>query len=127
EDLLPVRAVWLTGLALGRLSGGDVLVLAHTRDRVLERLYQHGLTAEHDLPSFLRFTGDRFNDRFRAFRHWLLALPDRVYAWLKRVHTQLKSDTHNLQDIQAYANLMLAFGFARLGESEQARVLHERA
>src|SRR5262249_35405925 len=78
EGQLPVRAVWLIALALYRLSGGDLLALTRTRDRLLERLFKDGLRVEHDLPTFLRFSGGRSSDRFRAFRDSLLLLPHRV-------------------------------------------------
>ena len=45
-----------------------VLLLARARDRLLERSYQHGLTADRDLPSFLRSGGQQSGDRFRQVR-----------------------------------------------------------
>jgi hypothetical protein len=123
EHLLPVRTVWLAAQSIYRLSGGDVLALARTRDRILERLHQTGLTAETDLPSFLRFTGNQFNDRFRDVRDWLLELPGRVRHWLEKVVHSVTD--YKLEETVALAHLILAFGFARLGEGEQAlRLFH---
>ena len=60
EHLLPARAVWLAWYHFARLSGGDVLALAHARDRLLERLFQHGLRPEQrpaDVPALRRTAG----------------------------------------------------------------------
>ncbi len=125
EPLLPVRAAWLVGLALYRLSHGDVLALTRTRDRLLERLFKNGLSAELDLPTFLRFSGVRSSDRFRAFRDWLLPLPEKIRRWIHDVNRKgLDADP---ADTEAYANLILAYGLARLGEEQRARDLHARA
>ncbi len=119
---LPVRAVWLTALALYRLSHGDVLALTRTRDRLLERLFKEGLRPEHDLPAFLRFSGVRASDRFRAFRDWLLRLPERVRRWVQTIDTEGKAKP---QDTMGYADLLLAYGMARVGEEQRARELLE--
>ena len=128
---LPVRTVWLTARALAKLTGDDVLFLARTRDRILERLYKSGLMPELDLPNFLRFTGTGFNDRIKEFRDWLDQLPDRVENWLAHVNDAVVlSDTVAKQSklaTIAYAKLILAYGFARLGESNQTRKLHNQA
>jgi hypothetical protein len=124
EDLLPVRAVWLSATAAFRLSHGDVLGLTRTRDRLLERLFQRGLTHDQDLPSFLRFSGISHSDRLRAFRDWLLALPERLAEWVQRDHTVSDPDP---RDTIAYGRLMLAFGLARLGEEHAAKRLVELA
>ncbi len=125
ESLLPIRAVWLVALSLCKLSQGDVLALARVRDWLLERLFKTGLMPELDLPGFLRFTGSGFHDRFRVFRDWLETLPKKVERWLKEVN--LTPFGESREETQAYAWLILAFGFARLGESESARRLHTDA
>jgi hypothetical protein len=125
EQRLPARAVWLVGLALHRLSGGDVLVLARTRDRLLGRLFATGLTADSDLPGFLRFSGASGHARFQVFRDWLARLPERVHHWLTKVNPVGTAPAPG--ETVAYADLILAFGFARLGEKELAQVLHQRA
>ena len=68
EQALPVRAVWLAGYRLSQLAGADVLGLARVRDRVLDRLLTQGLTAEKDLPHFLRFAGHKDSERMRTVR-----------------------------------------------------------
>src|SRR6202043_541254 len=78
EDLLSVRAVWLAAIGAFHLSHGDVLGLTRTRDHLLERLFQRGLTHDQDLPSFLRFSGVSHSDRMRVFRDWLLELPEHM-------------------------------------------------
>jgi hypothetical protein len=120
EALLPVRAVWLAAISAFRLSHGDVLGLTRTRDRLLERLFQTGLTHDQDLPSFLRFSGMSGNERQRAFREWLLELPTRMAHWVDS-HRAI-SEPEPRHTI-AYGQLMLAFGLARLGEDAAARHL----
>jgi hypothetical protein len=110
--------------ALHHLSGKDVLALARARDRLLARLFQQGLSAEADLPAFFRFSGAS-NARFQVFCDWLQNLPTRVRHWLANVNPTgnlTASDT-----TLAYADLILAFGFARLGEKDTAVALRQRA
>jgi hypothetical protein len=127
EKLLPVRAVWLTALAALRLSHGDVLGLTRTRDRLLERLYHKGLAHDQDLPSFLRFSGIGLGERRRAFRDWLLQLPGRVEQWIHRNPFPRVPADADPYDTNAYAELMLAFGLARLGEDQVCRQLMSNA
>jgi hypothetical protein len=116
ERRLPVRAAWLAWYHLAKLSGGDVLALAHARDRLLERLFQNGLRPEQDLPSFLRFAGQPSNQRFRAVRNWLAELPEAAKEWSAKSNgpeTPAKATA-------AYIDLIFAFGLARLGERDVA-------
>ena len=127
EDLLPVRAVWLAWHGLSRLAHGDVLALARARDRLLERLFKHGLSPELDLPGFLRFSGNRNSERLRTFRGWLAALPERIRRWIHQTH---KNTEANAGDTEAYAvtSILLAFGFRhlrRLAESRAGLGTHE--
>ncbi len=122
EKFLPVRAVWLAWTALVRLSGGDVLGLARARDRLLERLFHNGLRPEHDLPSFLRFSGQPTNQRFRAVRQWLQKLGGQARQWLEDV-----GGASNVAATQGYCDLVFAYGLARLGENDDARELLARA
>ncbi len=121
ELLLPVRGAWLAWVGLTRVAGGDVLGLARARDRLLERLYHKGLSAEHDLPSFLRFSGLRSTARFRAFRDWLMRLPELVHRWIDRIN--IAGLDAAPADTKAYADLVLAYSLALLGESQSWRKL----
>jgi hypothetical protein len=104
-----------------RLSHGDVLGLTRTRDRLLERLYRKGLAQDQDLPSFMRFTGIGRNERLRAFRDWLLRLPSHVEKWVhQNPFPGIDADPY---DTHAYAEILLAFGLARLGEDRLCRDL----
>jgi hypothetical protein len=125
ERLLPVRAVWLAWAHLAQLSQGDVLGLARARDRLLERLYHSGLRPEQDLPSFLRFAGQPTSQRFRAVRQWLTDLGDGAQAWIANVSG--KGALYPSAQTAAYVDLIFAFGLARLGESDAARALLNRA
>jgi hypothetical protein len=132
EARLPVRAVWLLGLTLARAAGGDVLALARTRDRLLERLYHHGLSAELDLPGFMRFSAAKSSDRLRRFRDWLLTLPERLHRWIVARSNVAKpsqppSYLTDPKKTAAYADLMMAFGLARLGDAQESQRLQERA
>src|SRR5439155_485801 len=85
ESALPVRAAWLAHVALARLSGGDVIGLARARDRLLERLYQHGLSLDLDVPAFLRFAGQGSGDwasRAQEVRDWLSHARESVHRWV---------------------------------------------
>jgi hypothetical protein len=121
ERTLPVRAAWLAWLGLAALAGGDVLALARARDRLLERLYRHGLSADLDLPAFLRFAGQAEGSRLHSVRDCLVRLRGQARAWIRA--TSLKGVHADPQLTAAYADLIFAFGLARLGEvtaSEQA-------
>jgi hypothetical protein len=127
ESLLPVRATWLAWASVVKLSRGDVLGLARARDRLLERLFTHGLSPDRDLPSFLRFSGIRASERYRAFRDWLMGLSGKVYRWIERNKGGAEKDDRNPVDTAAYADLILSFGLARLGESSEPRRLQQGA
>lgn len=117
EAYLPIRTAWLAWLAVVRLSNGDLLTLARARDRLLERLYQHGLRAEFDLPTFLRAGGNDDSDRFRVIREHVLKVHKEIYDWIKEPPSGGSART------KAYADLLFAFALARLGETAQCRRL----
>ncbi len=138
ETLLPARAAWLAWTALSRIAGGDVLSVARARDRLLERLYHRGLNVDHDLPSFLRFAGQGAPQRGQTIGEWLVHQRGAVHHWIEKLHARrprdpAESNPHNLfteryrgklppygaageaQLTKAYADLVLAWGLARLG------------
>ncbi|MFO0810392.1 MAG: hypothetical protein U0746_17345 [Gemmataceae bacterium] len=132
ESALPVRAAWLARLALGRLAGGDTIGLARARDRLLERLYEGGLSVDRDVPTFLRFAGQGSGERLQAVREWLAKTREPVHRWLTERASAAGPGLPNLEDVyqsvgggpagsplrftRAYADLTLAWGLARLGE-----------
>jgi len=138
EAALPVRAAWLAHVALARLSGGDVVGLARTRDRMLERLYQDGLSLDLDVPAFLRFAGQGSGDwaaRAQEVRDWLSHARESVHRWVAarpdrpagraRLVPELTTQDPQLQAFgfgtatrftRAYADLILAWGLTRLGD-----------
>jgi hypothetical protein len=118
ERMLPVRAAWLAWVALVHLSQGDVLALARARDRLLERLYQHGLSPEVDLPSFLRFAELRSRERFRAVRDQILRLRQWAHEWIATATLQTPGTC-----TEDYADLMFAYCLARLGETTECHKL----
>jgi hypothetical protein len=117
---LSVRGAWLAWVSLTRLAHGDVLGLARARDRLLERLFRGGLSSELDLPGFLRYSGHRAGERFRAVRERVIHLRDLAQHWLKP-----SPGIHGYAKTRSYVDLMFAFGLARLGEiSECDRLMN---
>jgi hypothetical protein len=123
--LLPVRAAWLAWTAIATLAGGDLLTLARARDRLLERLYQHGLRPEQELPGFLRFGGQTLSQRHRSIVPWLMDLRTAAGDCCERMDkSRLVQKDRSMTP--ACLDLIFAFGLARLGEDEATR-LQERA
>jgi cellulose synthase operon protein C len=117
ESLLPTRLCWLAWVALVKLSRGDVLALARARDRMLERLYHHGLNPHSDLPGFLRFSGSVGGARHRAVRDQLLRLQRAARRWVGEGRMVAPCTGE-------FADLMFAYGLARLGDAAScARLL----
>jgi cellulose synthase operon protein C len=116
EGYLGTRIVWLTWYAIHQLAGGDLLALARARDRLLERLFLHGLTPELDQPAFLRYSGLQASNRFRLVRDQVVRLRQLVQDWAKLGPNPTPA-TH------AYIDLVFSFGLARLGEAGEARNL----
>jgi hypothetical protein len=113
EQILPIRIAWLAWVAIAELSHGDTLALARARDRLLERMFQQGLTAEHDLPGFLRAGSGADADRQRVLGERLRSLRDEVVEWIHEPPSPLAQT-------RRYAELVFAYGLARLGESAEA-------
>ena len=120
EALLPARLTWLAWTALLALSGGDVLALARARDRLLERLYDQGLNPHLDLPGFLRFSGSVGGARHRAVRDPLLRLQPAARKWVGTGRMVAPCTGE-------FADLMFAYGLARLGDQAGAARLLQSA
>jgi len=133
EKRLGVRAVWLAWYSLYKLSAGDVLGLARTRDRLLERLLTGGLSLEYDLPSFLRYAGQHSGEKFRQVLDRVIRLRELAERWLEQPLPESSATIMattvppDLPATLAYAELIFAFGLARLGEVGEARRLQQRA
>lgn len=121
EHLIGVRLAWVAWLAIFKASQKDVLTLARARDRLLERLFQQGLSPEVDLPSFLRFSGQPQGDRFRSARDSVIQVREFVAKWLTYNGSAPGSFT------AAYTDLMFAYALARLGENAESQNLEQRA
>lgn len=143
EDL-PVRATWLARLAMARVCDGDALGLARCRDRILTKLADCGPGLDLDEPSFLRFHGSVSGERFQDARKWLESVREKIHGWIDhhgKSGGRLLSDRHFQSDrhlqwagiltetepTKAYADFMLAWGLACLGERIQANELAARA
>ncbi|HEV3386792.1 MAG TPA: hypothetical protein VG097_18390, partial [Gemmata sp.] len=116
EGALPIKAVWLTGYRLSQLAGADVLGLARIRDRLLQRLLNQGLSAERDLPLFLRVAGHEDSERLRMVNEKAMELHSVVRKWTEQMPVNLP-----------YVDLFFAYALAKLGESTKARKLMEDA
>lgn len=133
EGRLGVRAAWLAWVGLTRQSH-DVLGLARTRDRLLERLLAKGLSIETDLPDFLRFSGNRSSDSYRLVRDWLVNGEGLILDWsrncsgavMKHPLATLPKEA-NPDTTLAYLRLILAFGLGRFGEQTLSTKLQKVA
>ncbi len=136
-DDVPVRAAWLARYAAARVCDGDALGLARWRDRVLARLAERGPGLDLDEPSFLRFHGTASAERFQAAREWVIRVgpvKDRVgwpvKDWIEKMAggklrwAGLDAET---DCTAAYAQFMLAWGLACLGERTRAKEWAGRA
>ncbi|NUQ64872.1 MAG: hypothetical protein HUU20_20605, partial [Pirellulales bacterium] len=121
EALLPVRIAWLAWKAIDRLSGGDVLALARARDRALERLYQHGLRPDVDLPSFLRGLGLSDSRQLRLLCDRIGALHQRVAEWIHEPPAYPAARTRQ------YVKLLFAYAMARIGDTAHSQALMDEA
>lgn len=120
EHLLPARAVWLAALAMQQLVGGDSLGLARVRDRLLNRLYEHGLMGEFDIVGFLRGSGQRQSDQHRALRASWQELLDAILSWLS-------NPIINRNQTRNYVKFIFAYTLVRLGEVANGRELLHQA
>jgi cellulose synthase operon protein C len=118
---LDARTLWLARVGLARLSGGDALGLARTRDRILARL-AGGLPVERELPSFLRFAGRSGalgNASGEHLARALAGLSEKI-STTRRKRSPVEAPV-NLT--QAYVGFQLAHGYARIGQHVRARAL----
>jgi hypothetical protein len=118
---LDARALWLSRLGLATLAGGDPLLLAHARDRILARL-AGGLPVERELPAFLRLAGrsgalgNASGEQLGGALEVLSVKLDKT----KRKRMPLEAPAHLTN---AYVHLLLAYGFARVGSADRAKGL----
>ncbi len=118
---LDARTLWLSRLGLAKLAGGDPLLLAHARDRILSRL-AGGLPVERELPAFLRLAGRSGALGNASGEHLGTALEELAVKLdkTKRKRTPLEAPPHLTN---AYVSFLLAYGFARIGSADRARGL----
>lgn len=114
---LDVRTSWLARLALATLSGGDALLLARARDRVIARL-QRGLSLGRDLPRVVRsLEVGGASERVRALVDTLA-----YFETTARPKGPLEADPRTTL---AYVRLVYACALARTGDAPRARNLLE--
>lgn len=120
DSTLCVRLTWLAWLALLEVQGTDVLALARARDRLLQRLFNDGLSPERDMPHFLRFTNQKDTQHMRQLREWLPRLHQEALRWGA-------SERQDCSVNHPYIDLIFAFVAARLGDLDFARSLQQQA
>jgi hypothetical protein len=120
DHLLPVRASWLAWTSLATLAGNDVLTLARARDRLLERLYENGLRPEQELPSFMRFGGRPGGQQSHGILRWFQEIAPRVHQWIERMNRLVEGWLPDRTKTKSCADLVMAYGFARIGAGELA-------
>lgn len=123
DHLLPLRVAWLAWTGLIHVAGDDVLALARVRDRLLNRLLSDGLSAERDLPGFLRYVGLAKGDRLRT----MVERAERMRRILRDWFAHPDVPKGDLDQTPAYIDLAFAFGLARIGESGECRILAQLA
>jgi hypothetical protein len=133
-DDVPVRAAWLARYAAARVCDGDALGLARWRDRVLARLAERGPGLDLDEPSFLRFHGTASAERFQAAREWVEGVRGPAIGWIGKMAARSPAAKLQWSGIDAetdctaaYAQFMLAWGLACLGERTKAKNWAARA
>jgi hypothetical protein len=126
DENLDVRALWLGRVALSGLSGGDALLLARARDRVLGRLTR-GLSLERDVPRLLRVTGQANagggTERTGRVAHQLEAIL-KAFDDTSRKRSPVEA---KVELTRVYVGLEFAWGFARLGQADRSRTLRDTA
>jgi FtsH ternary system domain X7 len=123
ENLAPVRVIWL---AWTSLSCGDVLALARARDRLLQRLFDSGLRAGQDLPSFLTIAGQSADRRFQATGEWLSRMAEMAREWIGKQGPEWTTQACTPRT-REYSDLLFAYGLARRGERDACLRLRDRA
>lgn len=139
ENELPIRAAWLARVALARCMRGDVLALAHTRDRLMARLGDNGLSLALDVPSFVRSAGSDDPERLGQVNKWLTTKRKTIHDWIAGLAPDRGPNSADarmpslyeyeaeIPFTQAYADLMIAWGLSRLGENNEAGRLRDQA
>jgi hypothetical protein len=124
EEKLDVRTIWLVNSAIARLSGGDNLLVAQVRDRLLNRT-MNGLSIEKDVPTFMRFCASR-----KGSSQSIAKLTEEldnlysVYFSSKREKSKIEA---NKALTDAYTQFIFAYGYARLGSITRAKEEQENA
>ncbi len=124
DESLDVRTLWLGRVALSLLSGGDALLLARARDRLLGRLTR-GLSLERDVPRLLRVTGQANagggTERTGRVAHQLESIL-KAFDDTSRKRSPVEAP---VALTRAYVGFEFAWGFARLGQADRSRALRD--
>lgn len=123
EKHLSVRLLWLTA---SRIYQGDPLSLARTRDRLLNRLLESGLSPEMDLPFFLRMVGKKDNTRTLRIKHFIEETHNMVRNWVEKGTKPNQSQSEGGRTV-GYVDMMFAYAFAKIGHGDGTNLLVEKA
>ena len=123
ENLAPVRVVWLASdePVARRCTGAW-----RGRDRLLQRLFDGGLRAGQDLPSFLISAGPSADQPFQTAGKWLSQMAEMAREWIGKQGPEWTTQacTPRTRD---YSDLLFAYGLARRGERDACQRLRDRA
>lgn len=125
DSRIPVRTVWLTWRAYARLAPTDTLTPARGRDRLLSRLFRHGLRAEQDLPAFLGQQNQLHSPEQAEVTQLAIRLHSTVETWCSASDNNSGHPAAN--GTRACCNLLFAFLHAAFQDTERVRVLQARA
>lgn len=123
EKHLSVRLLWLTA---SRIYRADPLALARTRDRLLNRLLESGLSPEMDLPFFLRMAGKKDATRTRQIKDCVEETHKMVRNWVEKGTKPNQSQSEGGRTV-GYVDMMFAYAFAKLGHGDGINLLVEKA
>jgi hypothetical protein len=121
ESRMSIRTAWLAWLHFALLTGNDVLVLAKARDRLLDRMLNHGVVPQQEIPNFLRFGSG--SERFLLVRNQVAELAEISNKWISDGY----ADPSVMPKTRAYKDLMFAFALARLGDKDRSQNLLREA
>jgi hypothetical protein len=105
----------MAAAALAKCAGNDVLGLARARDRVLRRLFEHGLSAQLELPAFLRCANRPDAVRNAGVSH--------AAGGIDKLHQSVLTWMEKHASSRPYVDSIFAYGYAKLNVPGRARAL----
>jgi tetratricopeptide (TPR) repeat protein len=121
EHQLPIRGIWLYHREWAKRSGSDLLGLTRVRDRLFARLHETGLSAERDLPRFLRYAGLVESERGRVVLDKARSLRETVRRWTEAtILPTIAKSRADIRNTLAVVELIFAYVLTSLDATEEA-------